>query len=97
MTSYSDIFKALSDTTRLAVVLYLNDGRGEHSCSEVSAHFKLAQPTMCHHFKVLKGAGIIHSRKIGTTVLYSLDKDSLGRAGIDLNQIHLAEVMETVA
>lgn len=97
MASYADIFKALSDSTRLSVLLYLNDGKEEHSCREVSAHFNLAQPTMCHHFKVLKEAGLITSRKIGTTVLYCLNKDFLKSVGIDINQIHLSKSHKVTA
>ena len=85
MIGYADVFKALGDTTRIEILSYLRDGL-EHSCGEVSSHFDLAQPTMCHHFKVLKDAAIIESRKVGNTVMYCLRQDCLDAVGLDLDK-----------
>lgn len=90
MSPYADIFKALADGTRLQILKYLNDGE-EHSCSDVSGHFKLAQPTMCHHFKVLRSADLIDARKIGTTVMYSIRHKYLSENGINLDKINIPQ------
>ena len=83
MPVYRAIFKALSDPTRLRILAYLNNDR-EHPCKDVSQRFNLAQPTMCHHFRVLKEAGLIESRRRGTSVCYQLRRHYLAEIGIDL-------------
>ena len=82
-----NIFKTLSDKTRLEMVLKLFSN-GEMSCKDVSLHFKkLTQPTISHHFKVLEDADIISVRKDGTSHFYSLNKNKLKENGIDLSKI----------
>ena len=48
-------------------------GRGEKSAGELAESFDMTKPSMSHHFSVLKKAGLIHSRRNGTNIYYSLD------------------------
>ena len=50
-------FFALSDPTRRAILATL--AKGEASVSELAAPFKLSQPTISRHLKVLESAGLI--------------------------------------
>ena len=86
MSVYREIFKALSDPTRLRILAFLNNDL-EHPCKDVSRHFNLAQPTMCHHFRVLKNAGLIESRRRGTSVCYQLRREYLAEMGLDLERM----------
>lgn len=54
-------FSALGDPTRRAILARLM--LGEASVSELVAPFKLAQPTISKHLKVLEGAGLIERRR----------------------------------
>lgn len=82
-----EIFKILSDKTRLEIVITLSKEK-EISCAEVSSKFKsLTQPTLSHHFKVLTEAKIMNVRKEGTSNFYSLNKNILKSHGIDLASI----------
>ncbi len=68
----SDIFKALSDETRLHIIDML-------SCSELSAcdilaSFDLSQSTLSYHMKILTDAGIINSRREGLWTKYSINE-----------------------
>ena len=72
--SLPDVLHALSDPVRLEVVRMLDDGE-ERPCSAVEA--KVAKSTLSHHFKVLREAGITHTRANGTHRLMSLRKDDL--------------------
>ena len=93
MSVYREIFKALSDPTRLRILAFLNN-EFEHPCKDVSKHFNLAQPTMCHHFRVLKQAGLIESRRRGTSVCYQLRREYLYDMGIDLEKMLTMEPAE---
>jgi DNA-binding transcriptional ArsR family regulator len=72
--SLPDVLHALSDPVRLEVVRLLADGE-ERPCSAVEA--TVAKSTLSHHFKVLREAGITHTRANGTHRLMSLRKDDL--------------------
>ena len=59
----SEIFKALSDETRLRIVDML-------SCSElcagdILASFDLSQSTLSYHMKILQDAKVVHARRDG--------------------------------
>jgi ArsR family transcriptional regulator len=87
MAKLFEIFKTLSDKTRLEIVLELWKS-GEMSCQDISIRFKnLTQPTISHHFKVLEDKKIISTKKVGTAHFYSLNKKTLLDAGIDLKKI----------
>ena len=64
-------FKALSDPTRLAIVNRLA-GRGEACVCEFQS-LGLSQPTISHHLRVLREAGLVEvAFKRGTWVFYRL-------------------------
>lgn len=77
------IFKALADKTRLEIVLFLLE-RGEAACSEISAHFPQTQPTMSHHFHILKKAGILQIREEGVKHFYSINTTTLTKCSFRL-------------
>jgi DNA-binding transcriptional ArsR family regulator len=60
---------ALSDPMRLRIVLKLAAG-GEHNCKSIG--LPVTKSTCTHHFKVLREAGVIRQRQLGTTRLNSL-------------------------
>lgn len=51
------VFAALADPTRRAILSRLADG--EASVNEISAPFKMSQPAVSKHLKVLERAGLI--------------------------------------
>jgi DNA-binding transcriptional ArsR family regulator len=72
--SLPEVLHALSDPVRLEVVRLLGDME-ERPCSAVEA--KVAKSTLSHHFKVLREAGITHTRANGTHRLMSLRREDL--------------------
>ncbi len=68
------IFYALSDPVRLGIVCRLATC-AEQSCSELDV--PLAKSTLSHHLKVLREAGLTHTRSEGTRRLVSLRRDDL--------------------
>jgi ArsR family transcriptional regulator len=64
-------FKALADPTRVAIVNRLAAADEVCVCDFVAA-LDLAQPTVSHHLKVLRGAGLVESSRRGTWAFYRL-------------------------
>ncbi|MHB0871051.1 MAG: ArsR/SmtB family transcription factor [Chloroflexota bacterium] len=69
------LFKALGDETRLNIVKQLSE-QGE-VCACDLACCDLAQPTVSHHLKVLREAGLVKTEKRGLWVHYSLNREKL--------------------
>lgn len=67
----NEVFKALADPTRREILRELR--KGERSAGELAERFPLAKSTLSGHFNVLKAADLVHTEKIGTTVLYRLN------------------------
>lgn len=61
-------FKALSEPTRLRVALALSDEC--HPVSEVAAATGLPQPSVSHHLRILRDAGIARPDRKGNQVYY---------------------------
>ena len=70
----ANVLHALSDPVRLDVVRVLA-GIEEVPCS--SLHATVSKSTMSHHFKVLREAGVTHTRANGTKRMMSLRLDEL--------------------
>ena len=68
-------FKALGDPTRVAIVSRL--AAGECCVCDLNDAFELGQPTISHHLKVLKDAGIVESSRRGTYGYYRLVPEAL--------------------
>ncbi len=60
-----EIFAALSDPTRLAIVTRLLDG--EATVQDLAAPFEISQPAVSRHLKVLEEAGLVEARIAGTS------------------------------
>ena len=71
----ADVFHALADPTRLAVVERLSVSPA--SASELARPFAMALPSFMQHMGVLESAGIVTSHKAGRTRTYQLAPSSL--------------------
>jgi DNA-binding transcriptional ArsR family regulator len=70
----ANVLHALSDPVRLEIVRVLATA-GEMPCNSV--HSAVSKSTMSHHFKVLREAGVTHTRAHGTRRLMSLREGDL--------------------
>src|SRR5919204_1855604 len=64
-------FRALADPTRVAIVNRLS-GADELCVCDLTAAFDLSQPTISHHLKILREAGLVESSRRGTWAYYRL-------------------------
>jgi ArsR family transcriptional regulator len=74
----TDLFTALADPTRRAILKLLQDG--DLSAGEIAERFELAKSTLSGHFTVLKDARLIVAERHGTTIVYSANVSAIEEA-----------------
>ena len=65
-------FKAMGDPTRLAILVMLRDCDGSLCACDIEASFDLSQPTISHHLRQLKAAGLVHAQRRGSWMHFHL-------------------------
>ncbi|GAA1946870.1 metalloregulator ArsR/SmtB family transcription factor [Streptomyces durmitorensis] len=74
------VFKALGDPVRLRLLSMIASREGGEICvCDLTPAFDLSQPTISHHLKLLKQAGLIASERRGTWVYYRLLPEATDR------------------
>jgi ArsR family transcriptional regulator len=71
------VAKALGDPVRLQLVDVLRKHAGKVCVCELVPLFDLSQPTVSHHLKVLRDAGIVGSERVGLWAYYFVIPDAL--------------------
>ncbi|MFF3822082.1 ArsR/SmtB family transcription factor [Streptomyces bluensis] len=70
-TELARVFKALGDPVRLRLLSMIASREGGEVCvCEMTPAFDLSQPTISHHLKLLRQAGLIDCERRGTWVYY---------------------------
>lgn len=73
--------RALADPSRLAI-FSLIAGQDQPICAcDIVSRFDLRQPTIAHHLKVLREAGLITAEKRGVWAWYAIDRR--GATGVE--------------
>jgi DNA-binding transcriptional ArsR family regulator len=72
----ANLFKALSNPARIAIIEELNL-KNSCICGELVSEIKLSQSTISQHLKELKDAGFIKGTIEGNTTCYCLDYDNI--------------------
>jgi len=70
-----DVFVALADPTRRAVVRRL--GEGSASVGELAQPFEITLPSFMKHVRTLESSGLIRTRKTGRVRMCTLNQDRL--------------------
>lgn len=89
LSASAQVFHALSDETRLAVLDMLRDG--ERCVCELQAALDAAQSRLSFHLKVLRDAGLVRDRKEGRWSYYALNADRLADAEAYLSELQQAQ------
>ena len=79
--------KVLADGTRVALLRDL--ALEPSSVMDLARRFRLAQPTVSNHVRLLRDAGLLESRKDGARVLYSAPRELLDRVLADTRHLLL--------
>jgi ArsR family transcriptional regulator len=77
MQDLLNVFKALSEETRLRIIKLLE--HGELCVCDIVASLDMIQPKVSFHLAVLKEAGLIKDRKQGKWVHYKIDDSDIFR------------------
>lgn len=79
-------FKALGDDTRRKILSILGN-KENATAGEISKNFKLSQPTISSHLKILKESGLIKERKHKQNRIYSINKANMQKVIKTLEKI----------
>jgi len=71
-------FKALADPTRVAIVNRLA-AADEVCVCDLTEAFELTQPTISHHLRVLREAGLVDAERRGTWSYYRVVPEAIER------------------
>jgi ArsR family transcriptional regulator len=75
------VFKAMGDPVRLRLLSLIASHEGGEACvCDLTDVFDLTGPTISHHLKVLREAGLITGERRGTWVFYRVRPDALRSA-----------------
>jgi ArsR family transcriptional regulator, arsenate/arsenite/antimonite-responsive transcriptional repressor len=92
-TELARLFKAMGDPVRLRLLSLIASHVGGEACvCELTDVFDLSGPTISHHLKVLREAGLISGERRGTWVYYRVHPEALGRLSAVLVPIEAAAV-----
>ena len=72
------LFKALGDETRLTILRQLRE-QGEVCACDFVACCNVAQPTVSHHLKVLRQAGLVRGERRGLWIYYRIEPEAFER------------------
>lgn len=72
LTSEVLLFKALADAHRLTILTTLDRATGEVCVCDFTDALPLNQPTVSHHLRILREAGLVTCERRGTWVYYRL-------------------------
>jgi DNA-binding transcriptional ArsR family regulator len=83
MAYRSDVWAALGDPTRLAILERLVDR--PRAVVDLARELPVSRPAVSQHLKVLKDAGLVIDQPVGNRRVYHVDPDALAalRANID--------------
>ena len=76
MANVNRVISAFADSTRRTVFEKLRDG--PRSVGEIASGLPVTRPAVSQHLKVLKDAGVVSDRSVGTRRIYYIDPKGLG-------------------
>jgi DNA-binding transcriptional ArsR family regulator len=79
-----DVFSALSDPTRRAILERLFNG--ELTVTALAEPFEMSLPAISKHLRVLEKAGVVSQRKLGRNRYYSVNPHAMKQASEWINR-----------
>lgn len=82
----AEVFAALGDETRLALLAKLCNGQ-RHSISELTRGTRLTRQAVTKHLRVLERARMVHPSREGRESLFALDPEPIDQAAAYLQTV----------
>ena len=79
----ANVFKLLSDETRLRILAYLAENKELH-VSDLCERLGQSQPAVSHHLALLRVSGLIEPRREGKHNFYSVRSEAFGELLVDV-------------
>ena len=79
LSNLCQLFRLLSDKTRLQIVMLL--ASGERNVTSLCEELKLPQPTVSHHLGLLRMNRVIINKRQGKQVIYTLEPSGKASGG----------------
>jgi ArsR family transcriptional regulator, arsenate/arsenite/antimonite-responsive transcriptional repressor len=86
-TADASLLKALADPHRLTMLATLARAEDEVCVCDFTGALPLEQPTVSHHLKILRAAGLVTCERRGTWVYYRLATDASERIDATLHSV----------
>lgn len=74
---FASVFKALGHPVRFQIMDLIAQGGGQICGCDIERHFALTQPTISHHLKVLRDAGLIVSEQRSVNIYHKVNPSVL--------------------
>jgi DNA-binding transcriptional ArsR family regulator len=74
-TTDRDVFEALADPTRRAILARLREGR--QPVGQIAGGFSISRPAISRHLRILREADLVREMKAGRNRLYELNPEPL--------------------
>jgi DNA-binding transcriptional ArsR family regulator len=71
----ASVFRALADPTRRQILQDLREG--ELAAGDIAARFPIKGPSVSRHLAILRAAGLVHERREGNRIMYSLVEERI--------------------
>ena len=80
------LLKAVADPARLQLLALIKSSPDQSACvCDLTAPLGLSQPTVSHHLKVLKDAGLVERERRGTWAWFTICNDRLAELSVLLS------------
>ena len=79
-----EVLKALVEPRRREILQLVGDQ--ELPAGEIASHFNVSRPAISQHLQVLKAAGLVSERRLGTRHLYRARPEALQELRVFLEQ-----------
>jgi ArsR family transcriptional regulator len=83
---FANLFKAISHPVRVKMLDIIRASAAGICVCDVEANFDLSQPTISHHLKILRDAGLIESEQRGLWVYHRIRPETFASAQTFLQQ-----------
>jgi ArsR family transcriptional regulator len=81
LTCVTDAFRALADQTRVRLLSMISARDGDACVQELVDELELTQPTVSHHLRVMREAGLVTNERRASNVYYQIDPWAISTLG----------------